>query len=87
MPEGTAKKPRGRPFPPGNNANPKGRPRGSYLQQFKDRRENADLVDWLFKAAQEGSVVAMRLILERTEGLPVQQVDVTGGISVKVTYD
>jgi hypothetical protein len=25
----TAKKPRGKPFPPGNNANPAGRPKGS----------------------------------------------------------
>jgi hypothetical protein len=53
---------------------------------FKEARatHGQEIVDAIVKAARKGSPTAQRLVLERTEGLPVQPVEHTGEIVVRI---
>jgi hypothetical protein len=66
----TAKKPRGKPFAPGNKANPSGRPQGALnkatiaAQTLLDGEAEA-LTRKAVELALEGNMAALRLCLER----------------------
>ncbi len=73
--EGIAKpkaKPRGRPFPPGNNANPQGRPKKdraltAALETTVDKKK---LGEKLWALALAGKMDAIKYIYDRIEGTP-----------------
>ena len=83
-------KPRGRPFPPGNNANPGGRPkRGlSIVDNLRDVLEQTDeeggktkgqlLAEKYIELAMGGSVAAMEHIFARFPGKPEQGIKLSG---------
>ena len=79
--EGTVKpkgKPRGRPFPVGNNANPGGRPKKDQqltaaLETIVDRRKLGAV---LWKLALAGKLSAIKYIYDRIDGTPPQRVQV-----------
>ncbi|MDE2100282.1 MAG: hypothetical protein KGL39_23730 [Patescibacteria group bacterium] len=82
------KKPRGRPFPPGNSANPGGRPK--LPEDVKHVRELArqyteQAIEGLLDALQNGSgpakVAAANALLDRGWGKPQQDVDVKMNVS------
>jgi hypothetical protein len=86
------KKPRGRPFPPGNSANPGGRPK--LPEDVKHVRELArqyttDALDGLVDALRNGSgpakVAAANALLDRGWGKPTQDLDVNVNANVNVT--
>jgi hypothetical protein len=63
-------KPRGRPFAPGNRANPSGRPRGARNRETVKlealmRKDAPAVVAAMLTMAQTGSVAAGKLILDR----------------------
>jgi hypothetical protein len=66
----TAKKPRGRPFPLGNKANPYGRPKGSrnkatlIVEALLDDEAEA-IVRKVIERAKKGDLIALRLCLDR----------------------
>jgi hypothetical protein len=66
----TAKKPRGRPFQPGNRANPHGRPSGSRNVAIKildavGDESAADILNAVVKRARRGDMTAAGIILRR----------------------
>jgi hypothetical protein len=71
----TAKKPRGRPFEPGNNANPNGRPRGALSWStafFNSIGAGAieGLVRKTLDEAKSGNMAAVKLIFDRALPAP-----------------
>ena len=71
----TAKKPRGRPFPPNNDANLKGRPKGrlnnsTILSNSIDAADIDRLVRKTFKKAEAGNLAAAKLIFDRALPAP-----------------
>jgi hypothetical protein len=86
MPAENRKKPRGRPFPPGNSANPGGRPK--LPDDVKHVRELArqytqDAVDAMVAVMANGSgparVAAANALLDRAWGKAAQPVTGEGG--------
>jgi hypothetical protein len=78
----------GRPFKKNNPGGP-GRPRGSFKAMLKGIPNSAEgerVVRDLLKACHKGSVTAIRLLIERCEGLPVQPVSHEGEITIKVVH-
>jgi hypothetical protein len=87
--QGTAKKPRGKPFQPGNNANPNGRPpKGYSLAEFmraKLEEDGGERLEQVFMSLYQkaidpdGPVQAAQELLTRAYGKPVDTVkmDVT----------
>jgi hypothetical protein len=63
-------KPRGRPFPPGNIANPRGRPpRGqSIAEKLRELCDPQKIAGIIIKGALEGDARMIQTLLERTEG-------------------
>lgn len=74
-------------FKKGNPGGP-GRPPGSYKDLLTAGRDihGQACIDKLFALARKGSITALKLVLERTEGLPVQSVEHSGTITVTVTH-
>ena len=76
------KKPRGRPFPPGNLANPHGRPAIAPEVKALAREHAPWVIEHLRDLAENGSgpvsVAACKELLDRAIGKSVQAVEVTG---------
>ena len=74
----TAKRPRGRPFPPNTSGNPGGRPKKdrqltAALETIVDRKK---LGAALWKLALAGKLEAIKYIYDRIDGTPPQRVQV-----------
>lgn len=82
-------KPRGRPFPPGNNANPRGRPKKgtslterlrAKLQQPAGGNRKGHVADVIVEAAitlaKMGDMRAIEFITERVDGKVVDRLDI-----------
>jgi hypothetical protein len=74
-------------FQKGNPGGP-GRPRGSYVDKLKHIRDDDGdaILAAVVKAAKKGNITAARLIIERTEGLPVQPIEHGGSIQITVKH-
>ena len=70
----TAKKPRGRPFQPGNNANPTGRPKGS---------KNKLAEDFLRALSEDFEAHGIEAIRKAREERPAQYVQIVASLMPK----
>lgn len=89
-------------FKPGNNANPRGRPRGASPtaklrelldrgeingQQIKDGKQVADLLaEVLLKAALKGDIRAIQYVFDRVDGKALERVE-TSEVNVEELDD
>lgn len=99
----TRKDPRGKgltPWKPGQSGNPKGRPpKGETVAEvwraFLEGKDDPDdkmtrrekLMQAMYRKGLSGDVAAVKLVLERTDGLPIQRMQIDSGISALTLED
>lgn len=73
----------------GAEANPDGRPKGSISlvgaikRKLKSNPEQADeIIEVLFSKAKDGDMTAIKEVLNRTDGLPQQNIHQTGNMNM-----
>jgi len=81
----------GHRFKPGNPGGP-GRPKGSLTKLLREAGERGDyergreLAEKVWQRALHGELTCIKLLYDRVDGPPVQQVEHQGEIRVTVTY-
>ena len=90
-PEQKKGKPRGRPFQPGNSANPGGRPK-SLVEVMDLARQHtpqaiATLAGWMTSEDAKASVAACNALLDRAWGKPQQTIDASVKMDIGAVID
>lgn len=85
----------GRPFPPGNKANPTGRPKTKPITdalkaairevgKAKDKTRAQELAEMILAKALEGDAQFAKIAVQYLDGMPTQQVDATVDQTIRV---